>query len=109
MDPLHDRATASLLLRGVWVIAFVHLEEVGLVSLTLDRSHELDAEFLVEGRIDVAYLTPYGRYHKVASVVAVINQPVPVQTDGISIRRSHTRGRPSGNWGRRTTSQPRTL
>jgi hypothetical protein len=49
------------------------------------------------GGSDVAYLTPYRRYHKVASVVAIINQPVPV-TMIVLVSVGRTHAHTMGRW-----------
>jgi hypothetical protein len=65
MTPLHDRAAASLLLRSIRILALVNL---GLCQHSACRSL-----FFISRSI--AYLAPYRRYHKITSIVAVVDQP----------------------------------
>lgn len=70
MSPLHDSAAAGLLLRSVGVLALVDLQGGG-VSVKNPASTSGPNN-------GVAYLSPYGRNHEVAGVVAVADEPVEI-------------------------------
>lgn len=68
MSALHDGAATPLLLRSVGILALVNL---GNEVVSLDGRARC-------GKRPVAYLSPYGWNHKVASVVAVADETVEV-------------------------------